>query len=133
MKRRAFLEMLWPAGALKATDTDALAARVADLVGRDLATQPPILMKQLFAMGRHNAVARLKELAAIPTLILSGDRDPIALPSHGKMLAEAIPGAGFELVPNTSHGMTIHRSDEVNQRLKAFIDSVESRTPAAAI
>jgi pimeloyl-ACP methyl ester carboxylesterase len=125
MRRRAFLEMLWPADALRDADTDELAERVAALVGRDLAEQPPVLMKQLLAMGRHNALARLKDLSGIPTLVLSGEKDPIALPRYGRMLADAIPGAHFEVMAGTSHGMTIHKADEVTRRLKSFIDAVE--------
>src|SRR3954451_19071554 len=90
MRRRAFLEMLWPADALRDADTDELAERLSALVGRDLSEQPPVLMKQLLAMGRHNALARLKDLSGIPTLVLSGEKDPIALPRYGRMLADAI-------------------------------------------
>jgi pimeloyl-ACP methyl ester carboxylesterase len=123
MRRTAFLEMLWPADALRNADTDELAERVAQLVGRDLSEQPPVLMKQLMAMGRHDASARLKELSNIPTLVLSAEQDPIALPRFGKMLADAIPGAHFEVMPNSSHGMTIHKPDEVNHRLRNFLES----------
>ena len=61
MRRRAFLEMLWPRADLAACDQDALATRVAALVGRDLAEQPPILMKQLSALGRHDISGRRNE------------------------------------------------------------------------
>jgi pimeloyl-ACP methyl ester carboxylesterase len=125
MRRRAFLEMLWPADSLRNADTDELAERVGELVGRDLADQPPVLMKQLMAMGRHDASARLKELWNIPTLVLSGEQDPIALPRYGKMLADAIPGARFEVMAATSHGMTIQKPDEVARRLKTFMDAIE--------
>ena len=125
MRRRAFLEMLWPSEALAKADQEALAAEVAELVGRDLAESPPVLMKQLQAMARHDASARLKALAQIPTLVLSGEHDPIALPQYGKALAEAIPGAEFEVMPGCSHGMTIHKAAEVSERLRGFIARLE--------
>jgi pimeloyl-ACP methyl ester carboxylesterase len=127
MRRKAFLEMLWPAEVLAKADTDKLAAEVGELVGRDLAESPSVLMKQLRAMARHDASGRLKELAQIPTLVASGEHDPIALPRYGKMLADAIPGAMFEVMPGCSHGMTIQKAAEVSQRLRRFMDGVEER------
>jgi pimeloyl-ACP methyl ester carboxylesterase len=125
MRRNAFLEMLWPLGALNAANKDELAARVAALVGRDLAYQPPVLMKQVMAMGRHDSSQRLGELRGIPTFVLSAEHDPIALPRYGRALAEGIPGARFEVMPASSHGVTIQHADEVNERLRRFLTDVE--------
>jgi pimeloyl-ACP methyl ester carboxylesterase len=127
MRRRAFLEMLWPANLLAKADTRALAAEVGELVGRDLAESPPVLMKQLRAMARHDASARLKALAAIPTLVLSAEHDPIARPGYGKMLADAIPGARFQVLLGCSHGMTIQKAAEVNQQLRDFWRGIEAQ------
>src|SRR5258706_168192 len=121
MRRRAFLEMLWPADALKSEDMDDLGARVAALAGRDLAYQPPVLMKQVMAMVRHDTSQRLAELAGIPAYVLSGDRDPIALSRYGRMIADGIPGARLEIMPGASHGLTIQHADEVNKRLEHFL------------
>jgi pimeloyl-ACP methyl ester carboxylesterase len=124
MRRRAFLEMICPPAALQTADTDALAVRFAALIGRDLADQPPILMKQLMAMGRHDTYNRLGELRDIPTLVISAEHDRIALPRYGQMLANAIPGARFELLRDASHGVTIHAPERVNDLLLRFLDSV---------
>jgi pimeloyl-ACP methyl ester carboxylesterase len=124
MRRRAFLEMICPPAALQTADTDALAVRFAALIGRDLADQPPILMKQLTAMGRHDTYSRLGELRDIPTLVVSAEHDRIALPRYGQMLANAIPGARFELLRDASHGVTIHAPERVNDLLLRFLDSV---------
>ncbi len=126
MRRRAFLEMLWPADELEGADQDRLAERMASLIGRDLADQPPILMKQMMALARHDCSRRLGELASIPTLVISAERDRIALPRYGRMLAAAIPGARFEEMPATSHGVIIQKADELTRRLRQFIGSVES-------
>ena len=124
MRRRAFLEMICPPTALHTADTDALAARFAKLIGRDLADQPPILMKQLMAMGRHDTLSRLGELRDIPTLIVSAEHDRIALPRYGQSLASAIPGARFELLRGASHGVPIHTPERINDHLLRFLDSV---------
>jgi pimeloyl-ACP methyl ester carboxylesterase len=129
MRRRAFLEMICPPSALQIADTDALAARFAALIGRDLADQPPILMKQLMAMARHNAYSRLGELRGIPTLVVSADHDRIALPRYGQTLAGAIPGARFELLSDASHGVPIHIPARINDLLTHFLGSAEAAKP----
>lgn len=125
MRRQAYLEMLFPAEVLRADHPGALASRVERLIGRDLSRQPPILMRQLGAMRRHDVSARLGELRGIPTWVLSADRDRIARPEYGRRLASLIPGARFERMENASHGMTIHKAEAVNRGLRAFVDSCE--------
>ncbi len=127
MRRRAFLEMLAPEEDLQNLNPaalDTMAAEVASFVGRDLADSPPILMQQLKAMSRHNALARLRELAGIPTLVLSAEHDRIAKPAYGRVLAGAIPGARYEEFPAASHGMTILHADAINQRLARYFRAV---------
>jgi len=131
MRRRAFLEMICPRSALQTADVGALAARFSKLIGRDLADQPPILMKQLMAMGRHDTHSRLGELRGIPTLVVSAEHDRIALPRYGQMLSSAIPGARFELLRDASHGVPIYSPDRINNFLTSFVGSVEAARPAA--
>jgi pimeloyl-ACP methyl ester carboxylesterase len=126
MRRRAFLEMLFPKQELRTMDLDAWAAEVAALIGRDLAEQPPILLKQVGALSRHDCSRRLGELAAIPTLVLSAEHDPIALPRYGRALAAAIPGAQFEEIKAASHGVIIQKAELINQRLESFLKSSEA-------
>ena len=129
MRRRAFLEMLWSPDALEKIDADELATRVGALIGRDLAVQPSVLMKQVRALSRHDTLMRLGELRGIPTLVISAEHDPIALPRYGLKLAESIPCAQFELVPAASHGVTIQKSDEVSERLRHWFINIEKRNP----
>jgi pimeloyl-ACP methyl ester carboxylesterase len=131
MRRRAFLEMICPPAALQTDDTDALAARFGALIGRDLADQPPILMKQLMAMGRHDSYSRLGELRDIPTLVISAEHDRIALPRYSQMLANAIPGARFEFLRDASHGVIIHAPDRINSLLIHFLDAIEGIKPGS--
>ncbi len=126
-RRRAFLEMLYPAAFLAGQDLDALAAKVGALVGRDLADSPPILMKQVQALGRHDVSKRLGELAGIPTLVVSAVHDPIALPAYGRRLAELIPESKYEVLPAASHGVTLHQPEIINRRLAAFFRSLDVR------
>src|SRR6185503_4034510 len=70
MRRRAFLQMLMPEEYLRTANEDELASRIGRLVGRDLSEQPPILLQQLRALGRHDSSPRLAELASIPSLLI---------------------------------------------------------------
>jgi pimeloyl-ACP methyl ester carboxylesterase len=129
MRRRAFLEMLWGPDTLRKADKDALAERVAGLIGRDLADQPSIVMKQLMAMARHDVSSHLPQLRGIPSLVASAEYDRIALPRYGRLLAEALAGQ-FETIAGASHGVTIQLAEEVSFKLIEFLTSVEAGHPA---
>jgi pimeloyl-ACP methyl ester carboxylesterase len=118
-RRNAFLSLVMTPAELARTDRAALAASLEPLFGHDLADQPPIVMKQLRAMARYDARDRLSGLAAIPTLVLSAERDRIAQPRFGRDLAAAIPGARYEEVPDAAHGVPIASPTLVNERLAA--------------
>lgn len=127
-RRRAFLEILLPRKEVQEVeDITGLAEQYAQWIGRDLADQPPIVMKQLRALAKHDASKELHRLGSIPTLVLSADEDPIALPEFGKDLAKRIPGAQFELLRGVSHGVSLQEPREINQRIKNFILECEKR------
>ncbi len=126
-RRRAFLEMLFPPSELAGANLDELAVRVAGLVGRDLADSPPILMKQVQALARHDTSGRLRELTGIPTLVVSAALDPIARPGYGRQIAELLPGAHYEEIAGAAHGVTIQLPEKINERLRTFFRQSGSR------
>lgn len=129
MRRQAFAEMVMPREYLDAVDRHELHAALAGLFGRDLADQPPILMKQLRAMAGFDASSRLAELGSVPTLVLSAERDRIARTDYGRALAGAIPGAQYVECKGAGHAVTIQCADRVNDILLAHLrraDSVSS-------
>lgn len=132
MRRHAFLEMLISKQRLESADLDALATQYGRMIGRDLSDQPPILMKQVMAMGRNNCSARLGELSNIPTLVVSADEDRIAQPRFGRRLAELIPGAGFKLITGASHGVTLEKPDETNRLLGDFFRQIDGTRTSRA-
>lgn len=113
MRRRAYLDMLYSPAFLERANPDALAAQTGELVGRDLADSRPILVRQLRALGAHDASSRLGGLGGIPTLVVSGELDPIALPEYGRALAAGIPGARYVEVAGQSHGVVLERPELV--------------------
>ena len=117
MRRNAFLGLIMPERYLREVDRAALATRLAPLFGHDLADQAPITMKQLGAMAKYDASARLAALRDIPTLVVAAAEDRIALPRYNQALAAAIPGARYVELADAGHGVTIHRASEINRLL----------------
>jgi pimeloyl-ACP methyl ester carboxylesterase len=117
MRRRAMLDMIMPREYLRGRDTAALAERLEEVFGRDLADQPPIVSEQLRAMSQYSAASRLRELSGIPTLVVSAAHDPIAPPRLGKALASAIGGSRLVEFAHASHALPIQCAAELNALL----------------
>jgi len=130
MRRNAFLELVMPPALLAKSDRAQLAETLRPLFGRDLAEQPPIILKQVTAMAKYDASARLAQLARIPSLVMSAELDRIALPAFGRELAAAIPGARFVEIPGAGHGVPIHGAGEVNALLAEHFASADG-SPAS--
>lgn len=120
-RRRAFLRIVLPDSALPGRDPDATARELEPLFGHDLADQPPVAIQQLKALRAFDATDALQRLEAIPTIVMSGEHDPIAPPRFGRALAAAIAGARYEEIADASHGMTIHRAAQVNALLQEHL------------
>ena len=130
MRRRAFVDLVMPPVTRGAEDVDAIAAALAPLFGRDLADQPPIVMRQLRAMGRFDVFTQLGALAHIPTLVMSARYDVISPTALGPMIAAAIPGARLIEIPDAGHGVTIQRAAAVNAALAGHIAVAEQQLKA---
>jgi pimeloyl-ACP methyl ester carboxylesterase len=126
-RRRAFLEMVVTPQELAHADRDELGRRLAPIFGHDLADQPPIVMKQLSAMGAYDATPRLAELRRVPTLVVSAARDRIAPPRLGRALAAGIPGSRYVEIPEAAHGVPIADPARVNALLRAHLAAVDTR------
>jgi 3-oxoadipate enol-lactonase len=78
----------------------------------------------------HDSTERLPDVTA-PTLVLAGGRDPTARPELGRAVAEAIPGAEFEVWATESHQPFQEVPDRWNARVDAFWQDVEARAGSA--
>ena len=74
----------------------------------------------------HDTADRLSQIAA-PTLVLSGELDVILPPRFGRDVAQAIPGAQFEVLQGDAHQPFQEVPDEFNARVDAFWREVEAR------
>lgn len=127
-RRRAFLRLVMPDEALEREDVAALAQRLEPIFGHDLADSPPVVGDQLRAMRRASVVARLAELADLPTLVVSGAHDPIAPSRLGAAIAAGIRGAHHVEFDDASHGLPIQHPARINALLAEHFLSARDGT-----
>jgi pimeloyl-ACP methyl ester carboxylesterase len=77
--------------------------RLEEIFGHDVDEMPPITGQQVAAMRNHDVTPRLGELAGIPTLVITGEKDIVARPASGRRIAAGIPGARYIEIPGASH------------------------------
>ncbi|MGK5172129.1 alpha/beta fold hydrolase [Geodermatophilus sp. CPCC 205761] len=71
------------------------------------------------AFWEHTTADRLPQIA-VPTLVLAGSADIIVPPPYGRAVADAIPGARFELLDGEAHQPFQEVPEEFNRRVDAF-------------
>lgn len=71
---------------------------------------------------------RLTSLA-LPTLVVWGQSDQITDPDNGRALADAIPGARFELIADAGHQPQSETPTQVLAAIAAFDRAAQIRTP----
>jgi aminoacrylate hydrolase len=125
MRRQAMLSLILPTAYLRTVDRARLARSIGTLFGRDLADQPAIVMKQLRAMSRYSAAARLQDLRLVPTLVVSGGFDRIARPDLGRALAKGLGTAQYVEFEDAGHALPIQCADRLNALLIEHIDRAE--------
>jgi pimeloyl-ACP methyl ester carboxylesterase len=79
-------------------------------------------IEQFDACSLHDARDRLGNITA-PTLIVGGEQDVITTPSHGRAVAELMPGARLEILtgPGSSHSVAFERFPEVVSLILDFL------------
>jgi pimeloyl-ACP methyl ester carboxylesterase len=80
---------------------------------------------QVDACLGHDTVDRLPGITA-PTLIMAGDLDVVLPPRFGLAVAQAIPGAQFEVLPGEAHLPFQEAPDTCNARVDAYWREVEA-------
>jgi 3-oxoadipate enol-lactonase len=87
------------------------------------------LQRYLDPLPHHDTTARLPQITA-PTLVLAGGIDPGARPALGSVVADAVPGAVFEVWATESHQPFQEVPERWNARVDAFWQDVEARLTA---
>ena len=73
----------------------------------------------------HQDVDRLAEIR-VPTLVLTGELDLICPPRHGRVVADGIPGARFEVLAGEAHQPFQESPEAFNRRVDAFWQQVDA-------
>jgi len=76
-------------------------------------------MRQFDACQRHDTAGRLGRLS-IPTLIMTGDDDPLVPPENSYILQELIPGAELSVFPGGRHCFFIEHAEQFNKKVLDF-------------
>ncbi len=84
--------------------------------------QMQVTVEQWDADLAHDSLDRLGAITA-PTLVVVGEQDLLTPPWQARKVADAIPGARYELVtgPGSSHGLHIERPDDLTKIVTGFL------------
>ena len=83
-------------------------------------SQGTALQRQLQAMSTHDTCNLLGNITA-PTLVMTGDRDPVIPPKNSDLLAQKIPGAQQVVIPESSHGFCFSHPDDTATAVINFL------------
>ncbi|MGH7260588.1 MAG: alpha/beta fold hydrolase [Nitrospiraceae bacterium] len=78
----------------------------------------------LMAMAeRPDSVSLLKQITR-PTLVITGELDGPTPPADGKLMAERIPGARLEIIPQAGHLSNLEQPEAFNTAVRAFLEVI---------
>jgi len=77
------------------------------------------------ANNDFDVMARLGEIRT-PTLVIGGSEDRMAPRKFAEFLANAIPGAGLEILDPSAHYPMVEQEQKFNESLDAFLETVGS-------
>jgi pimeloyl-ACP methyl ester carboxylesterase len=84
------------------------------------------IQRSIDALLAHDSAGRLADISA-PTLVLAGGLDMVAPPRLGRVVADGIRGARFEVLAEEAHQPFQEAPDLFNARVDAFWQEVEAR------
>jgi pimeloyl-ACP methyl ester carboxylesterase len=87
-------------------------------------------LRQLDAVGRHDALGRLHGLRC-PVLLLVGEDDCVAPPRFSAQLRREMPHAQLVLLPGVGHAPVVEDPGQFNARLAEFLGSQCTGAPPA--
>lgn len=106
----------WFTSPYRAAHPDVM-ARIGNLIR---ATPPPGYIGACYAIAGLDITERLPAIQS-PTLVVAGADDAGTPPAMGRLIAERIAGAHFELVPSASHLCNVEQTDRIGHLMKQFL------------
>lgn len=86
---------------------------------------PEILTRQMQAISQHDTYDRLRQITS-PTLVMTGTEDVLIPPENSRILADSIPGAKLEVIPDGGHQVLIEAPQACNRAIIEFLQQVEA-------
>jgi 3-oxoadipate enol-lactonase len=101
---------------------EAVQQTIALLARNPYPTTPEAYQRQAQAYLEFDSLDRLGDITA-PTLVIVGEQDLVTPPWIAREVADAIPGARFEVIrgEGSSHVVPIERPDDFNQLVSNFL------------
>src|SRR5436190_2958962 len=84
------------------------------------------IQRSIDAFLAHDTAGRLAHITA-PTLVLAGGLDMVAPPRYGRIVADSIPHARFEVLPEEAHQPFQEAPDVFNAQVDTFWRQVDAR------
>ncbi|RMF29120.1 MAG: alpha/beta fold hydrolase [Chloroflexi bacterium] len=81
---------------------------------------PSVLTIGRAIFSRRSVLERLGEIR-VPTLVIVGDEDRSRPPHEAEKMAQAIPGARLEVIPEAGHISNLEQPERVTALLEAFL------------
>ncbi|WP_104523755.1 alpha/beta fold hydrolase [Blastococcus atacamensis] len=101
------------------SDVDPALARYVDAM---IAGTPVDVIAEFYpALAGLDHTGALEPLRAVPTLVVTGDRDKMIPKEHSDLLVERLHDAEYVVLPETGHMVTLERPDEVSDALTALL------------
>ncbi|HEY0402818.1 MAG TPA: alpha/beta hydrolase [Blastococcus sp.] len=84
------------------------------------------------ALAGLDETGSLKPLRAIPTLVLTGDKDRMIPKEHSEQIVDQLPNAEFVVVQDAGHLVLLEKPDEVTAALTGLLRRVAAEQTAGA-
>jgi pimeloyl-ACP methyl ester carboxylesterase len=82
------------------------------------------------ALAGMDEIGSLEPLRAVPTLVLTGDKDKMIPKEHSDLIVARLPDAEYVVVPDAGHLVLLEKPAEVTSAVTALLRRVGAGTPA---
>jgi pimeloyl-ACP methyl ester carboxylesterase len=109
-------------------DVDPALSRYVDAM---IAGTPVDVIAEFYpALAGMDEIGSLEPLRAVPTLVLTGDKDKMIPKEHSDLIVARLPDAEYVVVPDAGHLVLLEKPAEVTSAVTALLRRVGAGTPA---
>ena len=132
LARRTGSDVVWLATRRWAFGTRAVSSALVDYVERmNSGTPVATIAAFLGTLDEHKRYQALQAFEGIETLVIGGEKDIMTPVEHSRRMAEAVPNCTFVEVADGAHLMLMDHADEVNARMRDFLERASRTLPWA--